>query len=317
MIRLLCLCLTLLCGAALAQQQIAPDVWLLRGGFEAGRQPDGNSILLRGREGWVLIDSGRHAEHTEALLKLTDGQLKAVINTHWHLDHLGGNALLRKRVPGVQIYASAAVDTALQGWLTRSREQMLAAMKDENLPAATRSMMQIDLDLLSDPQALAPDHRIRESGSLTLAGRKLRIGVESAVSGGDLWILDEATGTLMAGDLVTLPVPFMDTACADTWGPALERLDMLPFARVVPGHGPVLSRIDLQRYRQAWETLQGCAASSADPRSCSMAWLDTLPGLIKQDERPRVHTMLDYYLKTRLRAAPAEARAFCAAEHAH
>ena len=307
----------LLSVAASAQEQIAPDVWLLRGRFETGRQPDGNSILLRGSEGWVLIDSGRHATHTEALLKLSEGQLKAVINTHWHLDHLGGNALLRKRVPGVQVYASAAVDTALQGWLTRSREQMLSAMKDEKLPAATRSMMQIDLDLLSDRKALAPDHHIRESGPLVLGGRKLRIGLESAVSGGDLWVLDEATGSLMAGDLITWPVPFMDTACPESWGAALQRLEALPFERVVPGHGPVMSRAELRQYRQAWQTLKDCAASSAEPLSCSVAWVESLPGLIAPEERPRVHSMLAYYLKTRLRVAPAEARAFCAAEDAH
>lgn len=312
---LLCLLLLLLHGAAWAQQpqQIAPDVWLLRGSYEAGKQPDGNSILLRGSEGWLLIDSGRHAAHTEALLKQSEGRLKAVINTHWHLDHLGGNALLRERVPGLQVYASAAVDTALQGWLARSREQMLAALKDEKLPSATRQMMQIDLDLLSKPQALAPDQRIREPGALLLAGRRLRVGLESAVSGGDLWVLDEASGTLMTGDLITWPVAFMDTACAEDWDAALGRLEALPFERIVPGHGPVMSRAELHKYRQAWQTLQACAASSAEPRACSMAWIEALPGLIATEERPRVHAMLAYYLKSRLRAAPAEARAFCAA----
>lgn len=311
--RLLCLALMLLGGTAWAQQQIAPEVWLLRGNFVAGQQPDGNSVLLLGSDGWVLIDSGRHASHTEALLKQSGGRLKAVINTHWHLDHLGGNALLRERVPGLQVHASAAVDAALQGWLARSREQMLAAMKDDKLPAATRRMMQIDLDLLSKPQLLAPDQRIREPGVQWLAGRRLRIGLERAVSGGDVWVLDEASGTLMTGDLVTWPVPFMDTACADDWDAALGRLEALPFERIVPGHGPVMSRADLQKYRQAWRTLQACATSSAEARACSMAWIESLPGLIGVDERPRVHDMLAYYLKSRLRAAPSEARAFCAA----
>ncbi len=315
--RLLCLGLLLLGGAAWAQQQIAPDVWLLRGAYEAGKQPDGNSVLLRGSEGWVLIDSGRHAAHTEALLRQAGSQLKAVINTHWHLDHLGGNALLRERVPGLQIHASAAVDTALQGWLARSREQMLAALKDDKLPAATRQMMQIDLELLSKPQALAPDQRIREPGPLLLAGRRLRIGLERAVSGGDLWVFDEATATLMTGDLITWPVPFMDTACADDWDAALVQLEALPFERIVPGHGPVMNRADLLKYRQAWQMLQSCAASSAEPRACSMAWIETLPGLIATEDRPRVHAMLAYYLKSRLRAPPAEARAFCTAASEH
>ena len=80
---------------------IADGVELLRGAFVPGRQPDGNSVLLQGVDGWVLIDSGRHRAHTEALLARTDGRLRAVVNTHWHLDHLGGNVLLRERQPGV------------------------------------------------------------------------------------------------------------------------------------------------------------------------------------------------------------------------
>lgn len=63
---LIALVLSLAAIAAAAQpaQTLAPGVLLLPGHYPAQRQPDGNSLLLRGEGGWLLIDTGRHAAHT-------------------------------------------------------------------------------------------------------------------------------------------------------------------------------------------------------------------------------------------------------------
>lgn len=304
-------------GATAAEPApIADGVELLRGAFVPGRQPDGNSVLLQGVDGWVLIDSGRHRAHTEALLARTAGRLRAVVNTHWHLDHLGGNALLRERQPGLVAHASPAVDAALAGWLANSRRQLAELVASDKVPEADKAQMRIDLALLENGDKLAPDRRIDAPVdvpvALELAGRKLRIGVERAVSGGDLWVLDEASGTLMTGDLVTLPVPFMDTACADDWDAALGRLAALPFARIVPGHGPVLDRAAFGRYRAAFAELRRCAADDAAmPAQCAAGWTAALEGLVDASDAPRVDGMLGYYFRTRLRAAADERQRFC------
>lgn len=297
------LALSLLSASLLAQaapERIADGVYLQRGGFEPGRQPDGNSVLLRGNEGWVLIDSGRHAAHTQALLDFAS-PIKAAINTHWHLDHLGGNALLRRAQPGLVVWASPAVDEALKGWLANSREQMQGLVKDERVPESAKAQMRIDLALLDEPRALAPDRHIGGTMTLNLAGRALRVGRETAVSGGDVWVLDEASGTLALGDLVTLPVPFLDTACADDWPAALQRMEAMPFERVVPGHGPVLSRSELGRYREALSGLLACAATDKPVADCASAWLDTLGSLVVEADKPRAIGMLGYYFKQHLR----------------
>ena len=62
-----------------------------------------NNILLKGREGHVLIDSGyaRHAPLTLALLATPQGigaaPLARLVNTHSHSDHMGGNAAIKAR----------------------------------------------------------------------------------------------------------------------------------------------------------------------------------------------------------------------------
>ncbi|MDQ4038075.1 MAG: MBL fold metallo-hydrolase [Actinomycetota bacterium] len=68
--------------------------------------PDANLLLLQGRQP-ALVDSGfvGHAEETAAWLRARTGQVALVVNTHWHSDHVGGNALLQ--ATGAGIAASA------------------------------------------------------------------------------------------------------------------------------------------------------------------------------------------------------------------
>src|SRR3989442_1149564 len=62
-----------------------------------------NNVLLKSRDGHVLIDSGyvRHAPLTLALLASPQGlgaaSLARLINTHCHSDHMGGNAAIKAR----------------------------------------------------------------------------------------------------------------------------------------------------------------------------------------------------------------------------
>ena len=72
--------------------------------------PDANLLLLHGRRP-ALVDSGfvGHAEQTAAWARARAGRVALVVNTHWHADHVGGNALLQAEGAGI---AAAAVDAA-------------------------------------------------------------------------------------------------------------------------------------------------------------------------------------------------------------
>lgn len=72
--------------------------------------PDANLLLLDGRTP-ALVDSGfvGHAQQTADWAQEHAGGVKVVVNTHWHSDHVGGNALLQQRGAGI---AASAPDAA-------------------------------------------------------------------------------------------------------------------------------------------------------------------------------------------------------------
>src|SRR4051812_44819201 len=91
-------------GSVCAQSAplIAPHTYEVPGGFLPGREPDGNTYVLKGKGGLTLIDTGRHAAHRakiEALAGELHAPVVAIVNTHWHLDHVSGNPELRSKYP--------------------------------------------------------------------------------------------------------------------------------------------------------------------------------------------------------------------------
>jgi glyoxylase-like metal-dependent hydrolase (beta-lactamase superfamily II) len=287
-------------------RQLSADVHLLRGEFPEGRQPDGNSVILTAADGVILIDTGRHRGHTQKLIEFArarNSKIVAVINTHWHLDHVGGNVLLRERDPDLRVYASDAFRAAQSGFLMKYRDQLIKAIanstKEEEL-----STWRAEVLLIDNSAKWAPDVLIDSSAPLTVAGRTLHLYVErGAATAGDVWLEDRKNRLVVAGDLVTLPVPFFDTACAPGWELALQHIATVQFDTLIPGHGPPLSREQFNRYRTGFSALRTCASSNRKTNECSKLWIDATGDLIDARDLDRVPAMLDYYLNA-LRSSP-------------
>jgi glyoxylase-like metal-dependent hydrolase (beta-lactamase superfamily II) len=75
--------------------------------------PDANLLLLHGRQP-VLVDSGfvGHATETAEWVRARTPDLALVVNTHWHSDHVGGNALLQAGGAGIAASAPDALAVA-------------------------------------------------------------------------------------------------------------------------------------------------------------------------------------------------------------
>lgn len=318
MLRRILSCLAASCLAATlaAAGDLAPGVHLVPGRFVAGEQPDGNTVVFDGAGALIVFDTGRHAAHTDAIISYAHTRalpVTAIFNSHWHLDHVGGNARLREACPGARVHASGAIEQAMHGFLARYREQIEQVLAKPAGDAAQATALRGELALLDAGAALYPDERITRGGTRMVAGRRLLVGFETrAVTAGDVWLFDPATRTLAAGDLVTLPAPLFDTACPARWQAALGHLAKVDFERLVPGHGAPLTRVQLRVYRTAFDHLLACSAGKAAKAACIDGWMRDAQSLIPAAGEELARNLLDYYIDGVLRDA-AKKKSLCAA----
>jgi len=314
MLRRLLLLLVVICASsAFAQSEIAPGIRLVRGAFVPGTQPDGNSIVITAPDGLVVFDTGRRPEHTQKILDLAAAEkqpIVAVVNSHWHLDHIGGNELVRRAFPDVKIYASGALAEARTGFLARYHGQLEEALQKSSDPAE-QSRTRAELHLIDAADQLAPNVVIESAGERQIGGRTFQVGLEThAVTAGDVWLLDRASGVVIAGDLVTLPAPFLDTACPARWEASLAKLSATGFDLLVPGHGPPLTHRQFETYRTAFSTLLRCTSSDAPKETCIDGWVGGASTLIPTSERAFTRRLMSYYVDL-LRRPEAERAKLC------
>jgi glyoxylase-like metal-dependent hydrolase (beta-lactamase superfamily II) len=300
----------LLIGAAFAAraqpQALDHGVEWLAGRFVAGALPDGNSVLIDAPDGWIVIDTGRHPAHAQAILeriRASGKPLRAIVNTHWHLDHIGGNRALKAAYPQAQLIASDAIVAARSGFLADYRGQLTAQIANPSTTDAQRLAHQREIAVIDDTAASTPDVHVSELVSMPVAGRGLSLGLErDVVTGGDVWIYDATSQVLAAGDLITLPAPLLDTACPERWMQALERIAALRFRWLVPGHGAPLTRGQFVIYRESYERLLRCTSSDSPAQRCVEGWLSDAGGLLPREQQPLARSLMAYYVEHRLRA---------------
>ncbi|NNM77346.1 MBL fold metallo-hydrolase [Sphingomonas sp. ID1715] len=299
-----------------ASALLAAAAWtLIPGSFPAGNGPDGNSILIDAPQGLVLVDTGRHPAHQDEIIaaaKARGRPIAAIVNTHWHLDHTGGNAEVRAAYPGVPIIGSSAVEGALKGFFPRSRTGAEAYLASGKAPPEQVTEIRRDMAAMDDLANLRPSLVVRGSGPMTIAGRRFDVHLEPyAATAGDVWLYDRAERLAIIGDLVVTFAPFMDTACPEGWRKALGNIAKLPFRTLVPGHGAPMDRAAFTRWRAAFDRLLDCTAGSSAKEVCVEGWLRDAAEFVPQDDRKRVRGMIAYYIDTRLRGAPDEKARYC------
>jgi glyoxylase-like metal-dependent hydrolase (beta-lactamase superfamily II) len=300
---------------ASASQPMADGVRWIPGTFVAGRQPDGNTVIFDAPDGLVVFDTGRHREHAARIVDAAHEAGKPVVtivNSHWHLDHVGGNVVLRGAYPDARVYASGAIDDALRGFLADYRKQLTHAI--DGAPPDAHANDRAEIALIDAGALLAPDERIAKSVKRSFGRRAFDVGFAShAVTAGDVWLFDRRTRTLASGDLVTLPAPLFDTACAAGWKRTLDSLSRIDFVRLVPGHGAPMDRRGLATYRRAFDRLLECADGNGDATSCVDGWMRDADSLIAPDDRALARTLLDYYMAHSLRAGGDAINKYCGA----
>nr|WP_298683496.1 quinoprotein relay system zinc metallohydrolase 2 [uncultured Dongia sp.] len=209
--------------------QIAQGVYVYRGADAEATAENAGGIanigFIVGDQSVAVIDTGGSLMVGQALLaairQVTDLPIQYVINTHFHPDHILGNAAFVAERP--IFVGHVNLPPAL-----RARQASYLARAQEVLGS-----------IASEDWFIVPQHLVSGREVIDLGRRGLVLeAYPTAHTDSDLTVLDEATGTLFAGDLVFLErIPAIDGSIVG-WLAALDRLKGVPARRVVAGHGP-------------------------------------------------------------------------------
>ena len=206
-------------------QKVAGTVYMLEGS-------GGNIGASVGDDGIVMVDDEflPLADKIEAALKgITDKPVKVVLNTHWHGDHTGSNKIFGAEAP---IIAQTNVRRRL------STEQTVFG---EKIPAS--------------PKVALPVVTFDQSVSVHWNGEEIKIvHFPHGHTDGDSVVFFTGSNIVhMGDDFFAGSFPFVDLGSGGSVSGLAANvakvLTMIPAdAKVIPGHGPLSTRADLERF---------------------------------------------------------------------
>lgn len=201
-----------------------------------------NSVVLKSRDGHVLIDTGyaRHAPLTLALLASARGigndPLAWIVNTHCHSDHAGGNAALVEKY-GCPVAVPEAEAHLVERW---DQKALLYDYCDQTIErfAVSKALVPGTTHVWGDLEwraLAAPGH---DMGALVFHNAEHGI----LISGDALW--ENGFGFVMP--------PEFDPAALPATRATIEMMAALDVRIVIPGHGEPFSDVAaaLERARQ-------------------------------------------------------------------
>jgi len=209
--------------------RVASNVYMLEG---AG----GNIGASVGDDGILLVDdqSAPLAEKIQAALKgINDKPVRFIINTHYHGDHIGGNAYFQKQAP---VIAHDNVRKRLQTGGTTGNG---GSMHFEARP---------------QPEDALPIITYDDAVTLHLNGEDIRVQhFPSGHTDGDSIVFFSKSHVVHMGDEFVTHFPFVDVEAGGSLNGMIDAVESViaqvpADVKVIPGHGQLSNLADLRAY---------------------------------------------------------------------
>ena len=208
----------------------------------------GNILVLKTDDGLLLVDSGSAALAPSVRMTIEqhlEGRpVHALINTHYHPDQTGGNALFGEA--GAAIHAHEIT----RQWLSAD---YYVPFENYWVPAL--------------PPPGRPTHTFIEKESLVLGNQSLELGyLLEAHTRGDAYIYLRDANILVVGDVASpLRDPALDWYAGGWLGGRVDAMDdILEVANddtiIVPAYGPVMTMADFrEEHVMMWHLWERCS----------------------------------------------------------
>jgi glyoxylase-like metal-dependent hydrolase (beta-lactamase superfamily II) len=244
---------------------------LAEGAYAAVARPGdrasvGNAGFVVGPDAVLVVDAFATTEAAEELLaairRITPAPVRWVVNTHYHLDHVGGDRVFSR-----------------QGAVLLAHENARAWIRTENLKWREEITPEEKTMLAGLP---LPEVTYRDGLTVWLKERKVEVLTRPGHTGGDSLVSFSAGNVVFTGDLFWKnTVPNLVDADTREW---IRTLDGLladhPASRFVPGHGEPGSALDVRFFRDYLvglrSTVERALAEGKSGRSLTEAVLPLL-----------------------------------------
>ena len=230
----------------------------------------GNTVAIVGEDAVAVVDTGQHPALTRRIVEeirtLTAKPVAYVVNTHWHNDHVAGNAIFAEAFPAARFIAHSftarLMDTetrvyqeeTCQGFLrTQSqplRDALAKGVAPDGQPLAPARRARYERFLADADANLAEclEYRFRgtdiafdERLTLRLGKRDVQVMyLGRANTAGDSVVMVPDANVAIVGDILVHPFPFAFQSYIGEWAAVLRRIEAMKPAVIVPGHGPVM-----------------------------------------------------------------------------
>jgi cyclase len=247
-----------LARAPLVSTPLGNNIYLLSG--------DGaNIVAISDDKSVLLIDSGitdRVTELAHAVYQLAHRPVTTVVNTDWHSDHAGGNPYFSSF--GVTIIAqtntrkriAARYKAALKTYAANNHSSFKVAVSPWS--AAVENEASARYPVRGIPNVAFDDTMI-----INLDTEELHFCYfGSGHTDGDTVVFFEKGNLAVLGDIFPGDgYPWIDLASGGSLSGLIETLDRVlnmsnEETRIVPAHGPVVHKAELQQYREMLATVQ-------------------------------------------------------------
>jgi len=206
-----------------------------------------NVLAFVSPEGLVLVDSGDPAQTASVLAAVRQvwtpaaggPQAVTLFNTHWHLEHTGGNEAIR------QVGATIVAHENTKLWMATPVWNPAEDRYRQPRPAAAR-----------------PDKTFYDTGSMTTANERIEYGyLIAAHTSGDIYVRFRDANVLAVGDVAS-PArdPELDWFTGAWIGGRVDAMARLltmcdDRTQIVPGYGPVMTKAQLQAEHDVMKTI--------------------------------------------------------------